>query len=119
MNASWALAARDAAIAAEDAAMAGRFAAQAREAIAAAVQAGATPAELAWELDYPGGHAALDGAHIDRQITRLRAPAAAAADAASKDVSRQEQLARWHHNDHAATAEAGLDRTAQDDEWAR
>jgi hypothetical protein len=94
VNASWALAARDAAIETGDAAMAARFAAEAREAIAAAVDAGATPAELAWELDYPGGHAALDGAHIDRQITRLRAAAATAADNAREETARQEQLVR-------------------------
>ena len=71
--------------------MAARFAAQARDAIAAAVDAGATPAELAWELDYPGGHAAMDGPHIDRQIAELpagtpdrdRAPATATSLAAA------------------------------------
>jgi hypothetical protein len=148
VDASWALAARDAAIEAGDRAMAARFAAEARDAIAAAVDAGATPAELAWELDYPGGHEALDGPHIDRQINHLcaegspaRTPApptatslaeasaavaaaVAAADRARGDAARQDQLARWDHNDHAATAEAGLDyagldRTGPDDEWAR
>jgi hypothetical protein len=142
VNASWALAARDAAIHAGDRAMTARFAAEARDAIAAAVDAGATPAELAWELDYPGGAQAMDGPHIDRQITELPAntptpsgapstttslPAAAAAVAAAtaaanttRDVAaRQEQLARWHHDDHAATVEGGLDRTGPDDGWAR
>jgi hypothetical protein len=99
--------------------MVGRIAAEARDAIAAAVEAGATPAELAWELDYPGGHAALDGAHIDRQISKLRAAAATAAETAREDAARQDQLVRWHHDNNAATAEAGLDRTRPDDEWAR
>jgi hypothetical protein len=122
--------------------MAARFAAQARDAIAAAVDAGATPAELAWELDYPGGVQEMDGLHIDRQITELPAsrptktgapstttslPAAAAAvaaataaaNAARDDAARQAQLARWHHDAHEATTEAELDRAGPDDEWAR
>jgi hypothetical protein len=141
VNASWALAARDAAIEAGDAVMAGRFADEARDAIAAAVDAGATPAELAWELDYPGGAEAMDGPHIDRQITELPtstsaqtggpstttslraaaaavAAAAAAADTARDDAAQQAQLARWH-DDHEAAAEGGLDRTGPDDGWAR
>jgi hypothetical protein len=141
VNACWALAARDAAIETGDRAMAARFAAEARQAIAAADDAGATPAELAEELDYPGGAPAMDGPHIDRQITELpestptqtRAPstttslpaaaaavaaATAAADAARDDAARQGQLARWHH-EQEATAEAELDRTGPGDEWAR
>jgi hypothetical protein len=142
VNVSWALAARDGAIDAGDRAMAARFAAQARDAIAAAVDAGATPAKLAWELDYPGGAQAMDGPHIDRQITQLptpapaRAPApatgislaevaaavaaaTAAVHAARDDAARQDQPVRWHHEDHAATAEAGFDRTGRDDGWVR
>jgi hypothetical protein len=142
VNASWALAARDAAIEVGDTAMAARFAAQARDAIASAVDAGATPAELVWELDYPGGAQEMDGPHIDRQITELPqstptqtgapstttslsaaaaavAAATTAAEAARDDTARQEQLARWRHDDHAATAEAELDRTGPDNGWGR
>ena len=122
--------------------MAARFAAEAREAIAAAVEAGATPAELAWELDYPGGASAMDGPHIDRQITEL--PAGTRTQTARtldhnittrggrggcrghgsrrrcRDVAaRQGQLARWPTTTRTATAEAELDRTGPDDEWAR
>jgi hypothetical protein len=139
VDASWALAARDAAIEASDKAMAARFAAEARDAIAAAVDAGATPAELAWELDYPGGHQAFDGPHIDRQIAELpnATPARAAtsasaislasaatavatvADAAREHAARQEHLARWHHDDAATAAETEPDRAGSDDGWAR
>jgi hypothetical protein len=69
---SWAVAARDCALEAGDTDAAARFAGQAREAIARATAAGANLPELAAELDYPGGHTALDGPHIDDQITALR-----------------------------------------------
>lgn len=63
--ASWALAARDAAIEKGAAEHATRFAQQAREAIEAAAAAGVTCEQLAYELDYPGGAAELDGTHVD------------------------------------------------------
>ena len=142
VDASWALAARDAAIDAGDKAMAARFAAEARDAIAAAVDAGATPAELAWELDYPGGAAGAGrAAHRppDHRAARTRTrpgPRTRVHNITARgrrggcrghgsrrrrrdDAARQEQLARWHHDDHAATAEAELDRTGPDDGWAR
>jgi hypothetical protein len=52
--------------------MAAKFAGEARAAIATALDAGVTPAELAEEIDYPGGEPEMDGPHIDRQIAQLR-----------------------------------------------
>ena len=72
---SWAVAARDCALEVGDRSAAAGFAEQARDAIAKAVAAGIAPAELADELDYPGGHTAMDGPHIDDEIAALRPPA--------------------------------------------
>jgi hypothetical protein len=70
-DASWAVAARDCAIEVGDSLAAAAFADQAREAIARAAAAGIEPPELAAELDYPGGHTAMDGPHIDHEIAAL------------------------------------------------
>ncbi|MCY7341681.1 MAG: hypothetical protein LH603_07500 [Pseudonocardia sp.] len=64
ISVSWAIAARDIAIERGDTTHAIRFAHDAREAITAAEVAGITRAQLAAELDYPGGAAELDGEHI-------------------------------------------------------
>ena len=71
VDVSWALAARDCAIERGDAPAAARFAQQARDAIDAVLATGTTRSELAYELDYPGGTAELDGPHIDEQIAQL------------------------------------------------
>ena len=138
-DASWAVAARDCAIEAGDLFAAADFADQARKAINRAVAAGIEPAELAIELDYPGGHTAMDGPHIEHQIAALRpsgapdplrrpalalsgeAPATtgwagAAALTADDEVTgaaRHEQLIRWNEDD---LAEAHQD---QADGWGR
>jgi hypothetical protein len=65
-DASSAVAARDGAMEVGDLSAAAAFADQAREAIAKAVVAGIELPELADELDYPGGHTAMDGPHIDQ-----------------------------------------------------
>jgi hypothetical protein len=49
-----------------------RFAGEARDAIATALQAGVALDDLAEEIDYPGGAAAMDGPHVDREIADLR-----------------------------------------------
>ena len=83
-----------------------------------------TAAELAAELDYPGGHTAMDGPHIDDQTSPtchartsrsrridplgvrvepaagLVAAAAVTADGDAADAARRDQLTRWHHDDH-------------------
>ena len=128
---SWAVAARDCALEVGDRSAAAGFAEQARDAIAKAVAAGIAPAELADELDYPGGHTAMDGPHIDDEIAALRPPAepdpptraarptavsaavvsaaaglaaaaAVTADGEAGDAARADQLTRWHHDDHPA-----------------
>ena len=48
------------------------FAADARTAIGAAVEAGITLDELAWEIDYPGGAAAMDGPQVDQEIAEMQ-----------------------------------------------
>ena len=68
---SLAVAARDAAIERADQQMAARFAGEARDAIATAVKAGVTLDELAEEIGYPDGAAAMDGPHVDRQIADM------------------------------------------------
>jgi hypothetical protein len=140
VDASWAVAARDCAIEAGDRQAAAVFAAQARTAIATAEAAGITPPQLAAELDYPGGHTAMDGPHIDHDIAALppnaipnpliredrpSAPtsaaglptaAAALAEDEAADTTRLDQLSRWHQDDHnGADSEQG--RTV-DDEWS-
>jgi hypothetical protein len=67
----WAIAARDCALERGDAAMASLFAGEARDAIAAVLATGVSAAELAAELDYPGGHTEMDGPQIDRDLTNL------------------------------------------------
>ncbi len=133
---SWAVAARDCAIEVADRSAAAGFAEQAREAIAKAVAAGIAPAELADELGYPGGHTAMDGPHIDDEIAALRPPAepdpptradrpaavsaaaglaaaaAVAADGEAGDAAGEDQLTRWHHDDHSA--HSAEDRGAED-----
>jgi hypothetical protein len=119
--ASWAVAARDCALERGDAAAAARFTQQARAAIDAVLATGVTPAELADELDYPGGADDLDGPHIDHHLTSLHhnngidrppgcagsaaaglvATASVAADSDTDDAARRDQLTRWHHDDHA------------------
>ncbi len=132
VDASWAVAARDCALEAGDRQAAAVFAAQARAAIATAQTAGITPSELAAELDYPGGHTAMDGPHIDHHIAALPPnatpnpliredrsnawptsaglPAAAAvlAQDEAADTTRRDELSRWHHDDHSSVdAEQG------------
>jgi hypothetical protein len=133
VDASWAVAARDCALEAGDRQAAAVFAAQARAAIAAAETAGITASELAAELDYPGGRAAMDGPHIDHDIAALPpnatpnplireyqpsalptsaaglpAAAAALAEDEAADTARGDQLSRWHLDDHGSVdAEPG------------
>ena len=70
--ASLAVAARDAAVEQGDQTAAVVFAADARRAIGAAVEAGITLDELAWEIDYPGGAAAMDGPQVDQEIAEMQ-----------------------------------------------
>ncbi|MDT0352906.1 hypothetical protein [Pseudonocardia charpentierae] len=141
VDASWAVAARDCAIEAGDRQAAAMFAAQARTAIATAETAGITRLELATELDYPGGHTAMDGPHIDHEIaampphgtpnplvredrssaratsaTGLPAAAAALTEDEAVDTTRRDQLSRWHEDDHnSADVEPGR---ADGDGWS-
>ena len=70
--ASLAVAARDVAVEQGDQTAAVVFAADARRAIGAAVEAGITLDELAWEIDYPGGAAAMDGPQVDQEIAEMQ-----------------------------------------------
>jgi hypothetical protein len=141
VDASWAVAARDCAIEAGDRQAAAAFAAQARAAIDTAEAAGITAAQLGAELDYPGGHTAMDGPHIDHEIAALPqnathnpliregrssappvsaaglpAAAAALAEDEAADTGRGDQLSRWHHDDHgSADGEPGR---ADGDGWS-
>lgn len=115
---SWAVAARDAAIELGHTEAAAELAKQAQEAIAAAQDAGISREQLAHELDYPGGAAALDPAAVSDRAD-LQAPSTAEIAAriqalrsdavADVDPARREQLARWHHDDRVVEIGLGTD----------
>jgi hypothetical protein len=107
----WAVAARDCAIERGDAPAAARFAEQARDAIDAALAAGTTLPDLAYELDYPGGAVELDGPHIDQQTAHL--PAVPATAATCHDGTAAVAVADAHHA-LASLTEPAAGQTADD-----
>lgn len=113
-TASWAIAARDAAIDHRDWARAATFAEQAREAIEAAGRAGISRAQLAYELDYPGGAAAMDGEQIDNAISNEDRPGASQT-AAQEEADEQvvwPQMPEWMREQSRRTENEFRDSSA-------
>jgi hypothetical protein len=104
-SASWAIAARDTAIEMGATEHAAWFAREAREALAVVDAAGITREQLAYELDYPGGAAELDGEHID---VGIGVGIGGGEPWGNGDVEedRRQQLNLWHHDQLDETGQA-------------